>query len=281
LKTTHEIILGDSRNLEVVETDSVHLIITSPPYWNRKDYGHENQIGFGQTYDAFLSSLEIVIKELYRVLIPGRKLCIVVGDLYQDSKSNGRYKVISISSDIIKMCESLGFDYHGAIIWQKVCKTRPSGGVHGCFMGSYPNPPNGIVTLDYEFILLFKIPGPTPKISDEIRCQSKLTKNQWQKYFVGHWKIPGDKSNNHPATFPLEIPKRLIRMYSFVGETILDPFSGSGTTTLAARILKRNSIGCEISKDEYWPVIQEKVGFNQPGLFQDCEFKLREVANQK
>ena len=279
MKTTHEIIFCDSRNLSFLPNNSVHLIITSPPYWDRKDYEHHDQIGFGQTYNNYLDSLKLIISELYRALIPGRKMCINIGDLYQSSKEHGRYKVISISSDIIKISESLGFDYYGSIIWQKICKTKPSGGVHGCFMGSYPYPPNGIITLDYEFIQIFKKPGPSPKISKEIRCQSKLTKKEWEIFFTGHWRIPGDKYKEHPATFPIIIPKRLIMMYSFVGETILDPFLGSGTTTLAARILNRNSVGCELNKKKYWPAISKKIGFNQKDLFNECKFKISTIRN--
>ena len=279
MKTTHEIVFCDSRNLNFLPDNSIHLIITSPPYWDRKNYDHDDQIGFGQTYDNYLDSLKLVISELFRVLVSGRKMCVIVGDLYQSSKEHGRYKVISLSSDIIRISESLGFDYYGSIIWQKICKTKPSGGVHGCFMGSYPFPPNGIVTLDYEYILLFKIPGPSQKISKEIRYQSKITKREWEIFFTGHWRIPGNRYKEHPATFPIIIPRRLIDMYSFVGETVLDPFVGSGTTTLAARIQNRNSIGCELNKEKYWPIIKKKIGFNQKDLFNECKFKINTIRN--
>lgn len=259
-----------------IPSESIDLIITSPPYWNKKDYDHKEQIGFNQTYEEYIDDLNKIWEQCNRTLIPGRKICIIIGDVYLSSKEYGRYKVISIKTDIINYCEkNLNLDYYGAIIWQKICKTKPSGGVNGRFMGSYPYPPNGILTLDYEYILIFKKIGSIKKVPREIKQISKIPKKSWEKYFNGHWSIPGDKDINHPATFPLEVPKRLIKMYSFVGDTILDPFAGSGTTNLASRILKRNSIGIEINKEKYWPVIDKKIGFHQSGLFHDCKFIIK------
>lgn len=275
MKTHHKIIIGDSRKVLInIPRNSIPFIFFSPPYWNRKDYNHENQIGFGQTYEKYIDDLYKIIWQCERVLIPGRKLCINIGDLYLDSKNFNRYRVLSIKSDLITFCNyNTHLDYLGAIIWQKVCKTKPSGGINGRFMGSYPRPPNGIITLDYEYILIFKKIGPTPEIPKEIKEQSIIPKKIWEQYFSGHWQVPGDKDNSHPATFPLEIPYRLIRMYSFIGETILDPFLGSGTTMKAARILNRNSIGIEVQK-KYLSKIKEKVGFNQKSLFNNCKFEV-------
>ncbi|MFX1236329.1 MAG: DNA-methyltransferase [Promethearchaeota archaeon] len=279
MKTTHTLILGNAKKeLSRIKDGSVHLIITSPPYWYRKNYNNKEQIGFGQTYKEYLQDLFQVLKECFRILVPGRKLCINIGDVYLDSKTHGRYSVLSIKTDIIKYCVGkLGLIYHGAIIWQKICKTKPSGGVNGRFMGSYPYPPNGIITIDYEYILIFKKPGASKKVSKELKEKSKIPKKKWETYFNGHWIISGDKTKDHPATFPLEIPTRLIRMYSFQGEIVLDPFLGSGTTMLAARNLQRNSIGIELNKTDYWPTIKKKVGFKQQDLFQECKFIVKEA----
>ena len=276
MKTTHKIIFGNSRiELCKIEPRSIDLIITSPPYYNRKNYGHKNQIGFNQTYEEYLSSLKAIIEELEVILSPGRKLCINIGDLYFKTQKDSPYHILSLSSDIYQICKKYTeLIYHGAIIWQKICKTKPSGGVNGRFMGSYPYPTNGIVTYDYEYILIFKRDGASKKVSKEIKELSKLSKKKWEEYFNGHWNIPGDKNSKHPATFPLEIPYRLIQMYSFVGETVLDPFLGSGTTTLAAKLLKRNSIGIELNKENYWPEIQNKIQFNNPGIHNEYQFIL-------
>jgi site-specific DNA-methyltransferase (adenine-specific) len=183
------------------------------------------------------------------VLHPGCRLCVNVGDQFARSVYYGRYKIIPIRTEIIKFCETIGFDYMGAIIWQKVTTVNTSGGA--TIMGSFPYPRNGIVKLDYEFILLFKKLGKSPKPTKEQKERSKLTTGEWNEYFYGHWNFPGEKQNQHQhlAAFPEELPRRLIRMFSFVGDTVLDPFLGSGTTSLAAFNLERNSIGYEIKKD--------------------------------
>lgn len=272
MKTTHTIIFKDSSFMKELEDNSVHLIITSPPYGDRKDYNHPDQIGFGQTYKNYLNDLNQIWQECYRVLHSGCKLCIIIGDLFTRTKEFGRYKIIPIHANIITSCEKIGFDLINIIIWQKITRCHPSGGCS--LMGSIYYPRNGIVSEDFEYILIFKKLGKQPKVSKEIKEKSKLSLKEWVLYFNGHWNITGDKDNNHPATFPLEIPYRLIRMYSFVGETVLDPFLGSGTTVKAARILLRNSIGYEINKNDYWTVIQEKVGLNQSDLFHQYKWKI-------
>jgi len=144
----------------------------------------------------------------------------------------------------------------GAIIWQKVTTCNTTGGA--TIMGSFPYPRNGIIKLDYEFILIFKKLGDPPKVSREIKEKSKLTTEEWNEYFYGHWNFPGERQDKHLAMFPEELPKRLIKMFSFVGDTVLDPFLGSGTTCLAAKNLNRNSIGYEINKD-FLSAIKEKI----------------------
>ena len=258
--TKHRIIFGDSKSLNEIPDKSVQLIITSPPYWQLKDYGAEDQIGFNDSYEEYINNLNLVWQECYRVLSDGCRMCINIGDQFARSVYYGRYKVIPIRTEIIRFCESLGMDYMGAIIWQKATTMNTSGG--GAVMGSFPYPRNGILKMDYEFILLFKKLGNAPKPTKEQKDRSALTKEEWGQYFSSHWNFNGVKQYEHIAMFPEELPRRLIKMFSFTGETVLDPFAGSGTTSLAAKHLGRNSIGYEINKS-FEPIIRSKLCGNQ------------------
>jgi modification methylase len=261
VKTVHKIIQGDSRQMNLVSDKSVHLVITSPPYWQLKDYDTKNQIGYHDDYESYIKNLNLVWKECYRVLDNGCRLCVNIGDQFARAVFYGRYKVIPIRTEIIKFCESIGFDYMGAIIWQKQTTTNTTGGAS--LMGSFPFPRNGILSIDYEFILIFKKLGnSTTKVNKEIKDKSKLTTEEWKKYFSGHWNFGGARQEGHIAMFPEELPKRLIKMFAFKGETILDPFLGSGTTSLAARNLERNSIGYEINPD-FIPIVKVKLNIDR------------------
>jgi len=266
MQTKHNIVIGDSRQMDFLLNDSVQLAITSPPYWQLKDYGLESQIGYHESYESYINNLNLVWKECYRVLENGCRLCINIGDQFARAVYYGRYKVIPIRSEIIKFCESIGFDYMGAIIWQKKTTTNTTGGAS--LMGSYPNPRNGILSIDYEFILLFKKLGPPKKVSKGIKAQSNMTKEEWKQYFQGHWSFRGARQDGHIATFPEELPHRLIKMFAFVGDTVLDPFLGSGTTSLAAKKLNRNSVGYEINS-EHKVYIEEKLGVRTPELIKN------------
>lgn len=252
-----KIIIGDSRKMIEVADESIDLVVTSPPYWHIKDYGVEGQIGYGQTLHEYLKDLYRVWKECYRVLKPGRRLCINIGDQFARSIIYGRYKIIPLHAEFIAMCEDIGFDYMGAIIWQKKTTMNTTGGAN--VMGSYPYPPNGMIEIDYEFILIFKKPGKSPKVDRETKEMSKLSKEEWKEYFYGHWYFGGARQIGHEAMFPEELPKRLIKMYTFVGDVVLDPFLGSGTTVKAALDLSRNGIGYEINR-EFLSIIKEKLG---------------------
>ena len=269
MKTVHKIINGDSRQMNELKDCSVHLIITSPPYWQLKDYGIENQIGFNDSYENYINNLNLVWSECFRVLHEGCRLCINIGDQFARSVYYGRYKVIPIHSEIIKFCEILGFDFMGQIIWQKATTMNTTGG--GAVMGSFPYPRNGIVKLDFEYILLFKKQGNAPKPSPEQKDNSTMTNEEWNTYFNGHWYFNGTKQDKHLAMFPEELPHRLIKMFSFPNETILDPFLGSGTTSLAAKNLNRNSIGYEINP-EFIPIIKEKISGNDAFMQIKTEF---------
>jgi len=286
MKTIHKIINGDSRQMSELKDCSVHLIITSPPYWQLKDYGTDSQIGFNDSYESYINNLNLVWSECYRVLHDGCRLCINIGDQFARSVYYGRYKVIPIHSEIIKFCETIGFDFMGQIIWQKATTMNTTGG--GAVMGSFPHPRNGIVKLDFEYILLFKKQGNAPKPTQEQKDNSVMTNEEWNTYFNGHWYFNGAKQDKHLAMFPEELPHRLIKMFSFPNETVLDPFLGSGTTSLAAKNLNRNSAGYEINA-EYIPIIKEKIGgdnafmqieteiITQPKITVDFEEKIKEL----
>jgi len=239
-KTKHKIINGDSRKMAELEDKSVDLVITSPPYWQLKDYGTENQIGYNDSYEEYINNLNLVWKESYRALNimirrPPRSTLFPYTTLFRS-----------------------------AIIWQKKTTSNTTGGAS--LMGSYPTPRNGILSIDYEFILLFKKLGAPIKPSREIKEQSKMTKEEWKTYFDGHWNFGGARQDGHIAMFPEELPKRLIKMFSFVGDTVLDPFLGSGTTSLAAKKLNRNSVGYEMNS-EFIPYIEKKLEINQGDIF--------------
>ncbi len=276
--TKHICIIGDSRSMNDIQDSSVHLVVTSPPYWQLKDYGSQEQIGFNDSYEDYINNLNLVWKECYRVLHPGCRMAINIGDQFARSVYYGRYKVIPIRTEIIKFCETIGFDYMGAIIWQKKTTMNTTGGA--TVMGSYPYPRNGIIEIDYEFILLFKKPGKAPKVSKDIKEISKIDKEKWKEYFSGHWYFNGVRQNGHIAMFPVELPKRLIEMFTFVGETVLDPFLGSGTTTVAAILTGRNSIGYEINK-EFISIIKDKVDCATQSLFNKYELIIEEQNKEE
>ncbi len=272
-KTKHIIINGDSRQMNELKNESVHLIVTSPPYWQLKDYGTENQIGFHDDYETYINHLNLTWKECFRVLHNGCRLCINIGDQFARSTYYGRYKIIPIHTEIIKFCEMVGFDFMGQIIWQKTTTMNTSGGAS--IMGSFPYPRNGIVKLDFEYILLFKKQGNAPKPTQEQKDNSAMTNKEWNTYFNGHWYFSGAKQDKHLAMFPEELPHRLIKMFSFPSEIVLDPFMGSGTTALAARNLNRNSVGYEINP-EFVPIIKDKIGTND--AFMQVETKIVKQA---
>jgi DNA modification methylase len=252
-----KIYLGDSRAMTAVGDASIDLAVTSPPYWQIKDYGVPGQIGYGQTLHEYLKDLYRTWRECFRVLREGARLCINIGDQFARAAVYGRYQVIPLHAEFINQCEHIGFDCLGAIIWQKKTTMNTTGGA--TVMGSYPFPPNGIVEIDYEFIQIFKKPGKSKKVSTDIKEASRLTKEEWKEYFAGHWCFGGARQVGHEAMFPEELPRRLIRMFTFQGDTVLDPFLGSGTTVQAALKLARNAVGYEINRD-FWEATPPKIG---------------------
>jgi len=251
-----KVIVGDSRCMREIEDRSIDLVVTSPPYWHIKDYGTRRQIGHGQTLHGYLRDLDLVWRECHRVLRAGRRLCVNVGDQFARSSVYGRYKVIPIHAEVIAQCEGLGFDFMGSIIWQKRTTMNTSGGAN--VMGSFPFPPNGMVEIDYEYILIFKKPGEGQRIPKGQKEGSRLTKDEWKGFFSGHWRFGGSRQVGHEAMFPEELPRRLIKMFTFKGERVLDPFLGSGTTLKVALDLGRGGVGYEVNP-RYLDLVRERL----------------------
>ncbi len=175
------------------------------------------------------------------------RLCVNIGDQFARASLYGRYRVIPLHAEVICQCAAMGFDYMGSIIWRKKTTMHTSGGA--TVMGSYPHPPNGIVEIDFEYILLFKKPGTPKKKEAALKKSAAMSRDEWKSWFSGHWELGGARKKGHEAPFPEEIPRRLIRMFSFPGDTVLDPFLGTGTTAAVARDLGRNAIGYEINAE--------------------------------
>jgi DNA modification methylase len=248
-------------------------MVTSPPYWHIKDYGKEDQVGYGQSLHEYLRDIYRVWKEVYRVLAPGRRACINIGDQFTRSSIYGRYKIVPIHAEIILQMEKIGFDFMGSIIWNKRTTMKTTGGAN--IMGSYPYPPNGIIEIDYEQILIFKKPGKSPRFDKELKERSKLTKEEWKEFYISHWSFGGARQVEHEAMFPEELPRRLVRMFSLEGEIVLDPFLGSGTTALASNRLGRSCIGYEINPD-FIPLIEKKMT-----QVKDAELKIHRLSSSE
>lgn len=274
MKTYHTLFVGDAvEEMINLEDNSIGLVVTSPPYWNIKDYDVEGQIGYNQSYEDYIDSLGLVWDESKRVLQPGCKLVINVGDQFLRAKENdGVYEIKPIHADIIKTCQKLGFYFLGNIIWKKITNTKTTGGC--TWMGSIYYPRDGYVTYEHEYIMIFKKHGKSPKPSEEAKKLSRLSKEYRSKWFRGIWDdLPPAKQEGHCAMFPEELPARIIKMFSFAGDIILDPFVGSGTTMAAADKSFRNSIGVDINP-KFSKLVQARV---KNVLVKD-ESKIREQA---
>lgn len=247
--TTHRLIRGDARELSFLADESVHLVVTSPPYWNLKKYNeHPGQLGHIQDYEAFLAELEKVWRHVYRVLIPGGRLVCVVGDVCVARRDFGRHLVFPLHADICVICRHLGFDNLNPIIWHKIANASYEVANGSKFLGK-PYEPNAIVKNDMEFILMQRKPGGYRQPTGGQREESRIAKKDFDRWFQQIWNITGASTKRHPAPYPLELANRLVRMFSFAGDTVLDPFCGSGTTMVAALRAGRNSIGVEIDPD--------------------------------
>jgi len=247
--TTHRLILGDARSMPYLEDESVHLAVTSPPYWTLKKYNDvPGQLGHVEDYENFLEDLNKVWREIFRVLVPGGRLVCVVGDVCLSRRKFGRHVVVPLHADIAVNCRKIGFDNLNPIIWHKIANANYEVQNGTKFLGK-PYEPNAIIKNDIEFILMQRKPGGYRKPTDEQRRLSRIEKAEYGEWFRQFWTITGASTRNHPAPFPLELAHRLVRMFSFIGDTVLDPFMGTGTTLLAAEKTDRNSIGIDIDRE--------------------------------
>ncbi len=277
--TNHHLYHGDSRQLDYIADRSVHLVLTSPPYFNLKEYRRGNrQLGIIDDYQEFIDELEKVWQECYRVLVPGGRVVCVVGDVCLSRRKYGRHVVMPLHSDIAVSCRKVGFDNLNPILWHKISNASFEANTNSSILGK-PYEPNAIIKNDVEYILMERKPGGYRKPTDEQRAKSRIGKEDFQNWFSQIWEMPGASTRNgHPAPFPLELATRLVKMFSFVGDTVLDPFCGSGTTMVAAMNSGRNSIGVEVEA-YYCEQIVNRME-SQSKLFNDYSFAYDDLTHE-
>jgi len=273
LPTTHEIFRHDSRDMSAIEDESVHLVVTSPPYWTLKEYRKvPGQLGYVSDYDRFLTELDKVWDHCLRVLVPGGRLICVVGDVCLSRRKSGRHMVVPLHSSIQEHCRKLGFDNLAPIIWYKIANAAYEVDNGSGFLGK-PYEPNAVIKNDIEFILMQRKPGGYRKPTVETRVLSVISKTNYKTWFQQIWTgLTGASTRNHPAPFPLELAVRLVRMFSFVGDTVLDPFLGTGTTSVACAIWGRNSLAFEVDAT-YFSNAVKRLEKEASGLFSDVTIR--------
>jgi len=277
--TTHRLVQGDAREMPFLEDESVHLAITSPPYWNLKRYNDgKAQLGHIDDYEQFLSELRKVWEEVYRVMVPGGRLVCVVGDVCLSRKKNGRHVVVPLHADICVMCRKIGFDNLNPIIWHKISNATYEIKNGSKFLGK-PYEPNAIIKNDIEFILMQRKPGGYRKPTQKQRDLSRIDKGDFSEWFQQFWNMSGASTKKHPAPFPLELASRLVKMFSFHGDTVLDPFCGSGTTMVAAVKAERNSVGIEIDR-EYCRMTAKRLLEEKQDLFTDAQVLFQKLIKE-
>src|SRR5262245_10628046 len=264
--TSHRLHHGDGRELDWIPDESVHLVVTSPPYWTLKKYNdHPGQLGAFQDYEHFHDELDRVWKHAFRVLVPGGRVVCVVGDVCIARRNNkGRHLVMPLHADISVRTRRIGFDYLTPIFWNKIANASYEVENGSSFLGK-PFEPNAIIKNDIEYVLMLRKPGGYRKPTDDQRVRSKMTKEEHAKWFRSIWTdVTGASTREHPAPYPVELAYRLVRMFSFVDDTVLDPFLGTGSTVVAAIRAGRNSIGNELD----------------PSYFKLAEANIREEISQ-
>ncbi|MEW6367907.1 MAG: site-specific DNA-methyltransferase [Acidobacteriota bacterium] len=269
IPTRHDLYLGDSRRTNVLPDSSIHLVVTSPPYWTLKEYrAHADQMGAIEDYETFLDELDRVWRACYRALVPGGRLVCVVGDVCLSRRKNrGEHMVVPLHSSIQERCRKLGFANLAPIIWHKIANaTYEADGNGGGFLGK-PYEPNAVVKNDIEFILMERKPGGYRSPSLSTRLLSVIPADRHKVWFQQIWVgVTGASTRHHPAPYPMELAERLVRMFSFVGDTVVDPFVGTGTTCVAAASWGRNSIGIEVDPD-YFEQAVRRMEHALPSLF--------------
>src|ERR1051325_10878871 len=273
--TSHKLIQGDARNLSFIADESVHLIVTSPPYWALKRYNDsEGQLGHVADYENFVSQLEKVWREVFRILVPGGRLVCVVGDVCLSRRENaGRHTVVPLHADICVTCRKIGFDNLNPIIWHKISNASYEVSNGSKFLGK-PYEPNAIVKNDIEYILMQRKPGGYRKPTEEQRQLSMISKEKFDKWFQQFWNLTGASTKEHPAPYPLELASRLVQMFSFVGDPVVDAFCGTATTMVAALKTGRNSIGVELDT-EYCRMGASRLMSENGSLFSHADLQIQ------
>lgn len=271
--TEHTLAAGDARHLDWIPDRSVHLVVTSPPYFNLKKYNdHPDQLGDIDDYEKFHDELDQVWRHCFRVLVPGGRLVVNVGDVCVARRENGgRHHVFPLHADIAVRARRIGFDYLTPILWNKIANAKfEAEGNGGGFLGK-PYEPNGIIKNDVEYILMLRKHGKYRSPTEDQRASSRLTKDEQSAWFRPIWTdLTGASTREHPAPYPVELAYRLVRMFSFTGDTVLDPFVGTGSTMLAAMKCHRNSIGNELDP-AYFAMAEKrlKIEIQQAPMFAD------------
>lgn len=267
LPTHHKLVLGDARDLRGLPDSSVHLVVTSPPYWTLKDYNRvEGQLGHIADYEEFLNELDKCWRECFRVLVPSGRLVVVVGDVLLSRRKHKRHQVVPLHADIQVRCKRLGFDNLAPVFWYKIANAAYEAEGNGAGFLGKPYEPNAVVKHDVEYILMERKPGTYRSPDPKTRLLSLIPAKKHAIWFQQIWQdIKGESTRNHPAPFPEELADRLIRMFSFVNDTILDPFVGTGTTMVAAARSGRNSIGVEIDP-KYWNLARDRLSRTLPSM---------------
>lgn len=282
IPTIHRLTLGDARHdMSSLREESVHLIVTSPPYWTLKEYrDSEGQMGHIEGYEEFLFQLDKVWRNCFRALVPGGRLVCVVGDVcLSRRKNNGRHTVVPLHASIQERCRTLGFDNLAPIIWHKISNAAYEVENGSGFLGK-PYEPNAVIKNDIEFVLMERKPGGYRTPSLPARVLSVVSGENHKEWFQQIWSgLTGASTRNHPAPYPVELAERLIRMFSFVGDTILDPFLGTGTTTVAAAKAGRNSVGFEIDS-QYFDMARRRIEIETSSLFSKRTIEIR-MPNRK
>jgi DNA modification methylase len=268
IPTTHHLYHQDSRELRR-EPQSVHLVVTSPPYWTLKEYNRRaDQLGYITDYERFLAELDRVWQRCFEALVPGGRLVCVVGDVCLSRRKNGgRHTVVPLHASIQEHCRAIGFDNLAPIIWHKIANAQFEAEGNGSSFLGKPYEPNAVIKNDIEFILMQRKPGGyrTPDLAT--RVLSVISEANHKAWFQQIWTgVTGASTKHHPAPFPLDLATRLVRMFSFVGDTVLDPFVGTGTTSLAAAGCGRNSIGVEVDPC-YFEFAKARLTAKTSGLF--------------
>lgn len=268
LPTNHELILGDARSSSLLADNSVHLVVTSPPYWTLKRYNdHPSQMGHVTDYDEFMAALDEVWRNCYRALVPGGRLVVNVGDVcLSRRKNNGRHTVVPLHATIQERCKAIGFDNLTPIIWHKIANANYEVQGGGGFLGK-PYEPNAVIKNDIEFVLMQRKPGGYRSPSVRNRLLSVIGEENHRAWFRQIWSdLRGTSHPRHPAPYPVEFAERLVRMFSFVGDTVLDPFMGTGTTNIACARWGRNSIGVELDA-AYFELARKRIASHGADLY--------------